>query len=849
MKQRTIWAVIGLMAVAFVGLIAVQWYWLTNAAALKERLFRAGVHRALTSVVQRLETKETQASIARSLNSLHNVKQSVKQSLSNNSQAGQRKQRQPMLSAAAASNENASVNQPNSHPPRKSSLPSSSSTSSSEGVPNGVTSAGTAPNGAATMSSSKMSSSKMDAPTPQPSKRSQHSSQHNDRPPISNEVPTVPPLPPAPNGQPTLIVQHQGQTIRVVIPSMPPELRDMLVGRLRGKLDATRETKETKEVKEIRDLLRPEEFARFDSSRKTLRQLMEQGEYRKALKARRVAQLEWQIAQRERLRHAKDYASNHRHTQLSNRRNEARAAIDGEVERQFDRQIDRQFDQDNRSTERRREMQHHILTMQRTIDEQRRLFGFSLQTADSVVQMFFHQQADGFSIDVSSAPVIPKSAPNAVPSGNIHPPTAAKRRSPTEQPTNRAVSLATGATERNRARVTELRQQNHHQPRERDTIEKIVYRADLIEKVLEDMTRRSRNICERLDTAELAAMLSAALKEQDIHLPFELAVQRAFPDSILLVKASTHTQHAPVVPLLLNSEFKARLFPNDLIGEHQFLLVRFPDYQPDTTLAFTPVLAASAVSMALILGCFGFVMLAFVQQKKLSDMKTDFINNMTHELKTPIATIAIASEALQDDHLRTDPQRVERFVGVIYEENKRLASHVETVLQAAQMERGELQLALAETNIHDLVETAVESLALQLEQKQGQLLCRLEATKAECIADETHLTNVIFNLLDNAIKYSPERPHITITTRNTAQHLVLTVEDRGLGMSKEAQKHVFEKFYRVPTGNRHDVKGFGLGLSYVQSIVEAHGGSVSVQSELGKGSRFELLLPAGATQA
>jgi len=837
MKQRTIWAVIGLMALAFVGLIAVQWYWLTNAAALKERLFRAGVHRALTSVVQRLETNETRTSIARSLNSLN----TAKQSLASTSHVGQRKQRQPVLPVVTASQEQPPTNHPNGRAngrangqaneqtSRKSQLPPNPPKPLSEGITGGVPAnptAPTAPNGVLMMNLSKIPSRTM-----QPPKRGQQ----NDQPPVGNEAP---PVPPAPSGQPTVVVQHQGQTIRVVIPSMPPEIRDVLVGRVRGKLDANRETKDIKEVKELRDLLRPEEFVRFDSSKKTLRQLMEQGEYRKALKA-------WQMAQRERLKHAKDYANHRRHNPPSDRHNEARTGLDGESERQFDRQIE----QDDRLNERRREIHNNILAMQRTMEEQRRLFGFSLQTTDSVVQMFFNQQADGFSIDVSSAPVLPKSVPNAVPNGNTNLPAVAKRRSPPEQPANRAVSLATGATERNRAQVAAFRQQNQQQPRERDTIEKIVYRADLIEKVLEDMTTRSRNICERLDTAELAAMLSAALKEHDIHLPFELGVQREFPDSILLVKASAHARHAPVVPLLLNSEFKARLFPNDLIGEQQLLLVRFPDYQPATMLTFNPVLAASAASMALILGCFGFVMLAFVQQKKLSDMKTDFINNMTHELKTPIATIAIASEALQDDHVRADLQRVERFVGVIHEENKRLASHVETVLQAAQMERGELQLALAETNIHDLVETAVESLALQLEQKQGQLLCRLEATKAELIADETHLTNVIFNLLDNAMKYSPERPHITITTRNTAQHLVLTVEDRGLGMSKEAQKHVFEKFYRVPTGNRHDVKGFGLGLSYVQSIVEAHGGSVSVQSELGKGSRFELLLPAGMTQA
>jgi two-component system phosphate regulon sensor histidine kinase PhoR len=245
----------------------------------------------------------------------------------------------------------------------------------------------------------------------------------------------------------------------------------------------------------------------------------------------------------------------------------------------------------------------------------------------------------------------------------------------------------------------------------------------------------------------------------------------------------------------------------------------------------------------MIVGCFGFTLVALLKQKKLSDMKTDFINNMTHELKTPIATISIASEALKDTHVRSEGQRVERFVNIIHDENKRLAGHVEKVLQAAQMDRGDLKLKLQITDVHTLVETAAESLTLQVEQKNGSIELHLDAVNPCVEADETHLTNVIFNLLDNANKYTPDAPHLVITTRNTAQGLALTVQDNGIGMTREAQKHIFEKFYRVPTGNRHDVKGFGLGLNYVQTIVEAHGGSISVKSDLGKGSTFEVLLP------
>jgi two-component system phosphate regulon sensor histidine kinase PhoR len=321
-------------------------------------------------------------------------------------------------------------------------------------------------------------------------------------------------------------------------------------------------------------------------------------------------------------------------------------------------------------------------------------------------------------------------------------------------------------------------------------------------------------------------------------------------DSMLIVRTSTHNQNDPSTPhhsvALRASEFQVQLFPNDIWGseEKEYLAVHFPDYAPGLTLAgIAPVLGSSVIFLLLIVGCFGFTLVALMKQKKLSDMKTDFINNMTHELKTPIATISIASEALKDTHVRSEGVRVERFVNIIHDENKRLAGHVEKVLQAAQMDRGELNLKLVPTNTHTLIEAVANSLALQLEQKQGRIELRLEAHTSVLQADEAHFRNVLMNLLDNANKYTPEAPHIIVSTRNTAQALLITISDNGIGMSREAQKQIFEKFYRVPTGNRHDVKGFGLGLNYVKTIVEAHGGTVSVKSEQGKGSTFEVTMP------
>jgi two-component system phosphate regulon sensor histidine kinase PhoR len=322
---------------------------------------------------------------------------------------------------------------------------------------------------------------------------------------------------------------------------------------------------------------------------------------------------------------------------------------------------------------------------------------------------------------------------------------------------------------------------------------------------------------------------------------------------MLIVRTSTANNAAPATPYvstaLRTSEFQVQLFPNDILGneEKDYLAVHFPDQTRGLTLAgIAPVLGSSALFLLLIMGCFGFTLLALMKQKKLSDMKTDFINNMTHELKTPIATISIASEALKDDHVRSESVRVERFVNIIHDENKRLAGHVEKVLQAAQMDRGELNLKFVPTDAHELIETVADSLALQLEQKQGRIELCLEAHTPIVQADEAHFRNVLVNLLDNANKYSPDTPHIIVSTRNTAQALVLTIQDNGIGMTREAQKQIFEKFYRVPTGNRHDVKGFGLGLNYVKTIVEAHGGTVSVKSEQSKGSTFEVVMPLSA---
>ena len=224
-------------------------------------------------------------------------------------------------------------------------------------------------------------------------------------------------------------------------------------------------------------------------------------------------------------------------------------------------------------------------------------------------------------------------------------------------------------------------------------------------------------------------------------------------------------------------------------------------------------------------------------------MKTDFINNMTHEFKTPIATISLATDSITSPMIINSPDKIKRFVDIIRQENRRMNSQVERVLQMALIDKKDFQINLEELNIHDVIQQAVDNFSLQIEKREGSIITHLDAERPIIEGDATHITSVIHNLLDNANKYSPEKPQVTVSTRNVPMGVEITVTDRGVGISKEARKNIFDKFYRVSTGNIHDVKGFGLGLSYVKAIITAHKGLIDVKSETGKGSSFILTLP------
>jgi two-component system phosphate regulon sensor histidine kinase PhoR len=232
-----------------------------------------------------------------------------------------------------------------------------------------------------------------------------------------------------------------------------------------------------------------------------------------------------------------------------------------------------------------------------------------------------------------------------------------------------------------------------------------------------------------------------------------------------------------------------------------------------------------------------------LNQKKISEIKSDFINNMTHELKTPLATISLAIDAIGNEKVMDNREKIRYFSGIIKEENKRMNKQVESILQSALLEKNEISLNLQVTDVHEVITHTVENLQLQLAAKQGQVELRLDAINPIIMADDVHFSNVIFNLLDNAIKYSKEHLEVVISTYSTRKSLVITIADNGIGMSRDTISRIFEKFYRAHTGNVHNVKGFGLGLSYVKAIVDAHKGKIKVESAVGKGSKFTMEFP------
>lgn len=369
-----------------------------------------------------------------------------------------------------------------------------------------------------------------------------------------------------------------------------------------------------------------------------------------------------------------------------------------------------------------------------------------------------------------------------------------------------------------------------------DKILKTNLKIDLMNQAFAELAEGQKAILDRLDTAKLKSMLKAHLQERGISEAFELGILDD-EGQIIGIGPQIDTN------LLHTQGMQAKLFPNDILGKDNFIYVYFPAKNSHVLRQVWLPISSSIVFILVIIFCFIYAIQVILRQKALSDIKNDFINNMTHEFKTPLATVSLAVEALQDPDLSAHDKFRSRYLGIIKDENKRLVSQVEKVLQAAALDKQDFKLKIESVNLAELLESNVEHISLQVEKKGGRIEFYNQLRNHEIEGDAFHLTHIFNNLLDNANKYSKEIPLIKLTAKEDGNHVVVIIQDNGIGMSKDAQKKIFDKFYRVPTGNVHDVKGFGLGLSYVKTMIEAHHGEIHVQSEPGKGSTFTINLP------
>jgi two-component system phosphate regulon sensor histidine kinase PhoR len=334
-------------------------------------------------------------------------------------------------------------------------------------------------------------------------------------------------------------------------------------------------------------------------------------------------------------------------------------------------------------------------------------------------------------------------------------------------------------------------------------------------------------------TKDIQSIIAQELGHNGIYLPFEFSI---ITNDWNYLKSAGYNEE-----LMYNKAFNKPLTPD---GDYYLSLYI---YQPNNYLLRKAswTLIISIAFTAIIIATFIITLRTALSQKKISEIKTDFINNMTHEFKTPIATISLATDALSNPKVLSRIEQIEYYTDIIRDENRRMHKQVERILNAAQTESNVLELNIRTVDVHAVIEMAEANIALRVTEKKGRLVTHLNANPYFIKADEVHFSNVINNLMDNALKYSKQTPVIEITTSNNKMgDLIIRVSDNGIGMTKEALKHIFDKFYRAHTGNIHNVKGFGLGLSYVKKVIEAHRAKIKVDSSLGKGSVFTLVFPS-----
>ncbi|WP_435412606.1 sensor histidine kinase [Psychroserpens mesophilus] len=360
----------------------------------------------------------------------------------------------------------------------------------------------------------------------------------------------------------------------------------------------------------------------------------------------------------------------------------------------------------------------------------------------------------------------------------------------------------------------------------------------LLEKAqFESITRdqfKNIPIYKRVSVDDVSYLLQQQLNNNGIDTGFEFAIyDRDLATKVQSENFDLNPDSTIGIPVFLD---------NDNQSDYM-LYVDFPQRRKFLLSSILGMIALSILFTSIIVIAYSSAIYQLIKQRRISQIKTDFINNMTHEFKTPIATINLALDSIRNPKIIGDQEKVMRYLKMIKDENKRMNAQVENVLRISKLEKNELNISKERIKLHDIIEDAVSHIELIVEDSKGYVKVHLEAEKSSVLANETHFTNVIVNILDNAVKYSESSPKIDVYTENVGNNIILKIADQGNGMSKQVQKRVFEKFYREHTGNVHNVKGHGLGLAYVKRIVDDHQGHISVESEKGKGSVFTIKLP------
>lgn len=358
----------------------------------------------------------------------------------------------------------------------------------------------------------------------------------------------------------------------------------------------------------------------------------------------------------------------------------------------------------------------------------------------------------------------------------------------------------------------------------------------LMNKLTFQINDRNKSLIERIPPKVLDSIIQKEFENRSIPEKYFYGIKQSRNKFEYISKGTDST-------LLSKSSFSIVLFPNDILKRNEQLTISFPSKIEFLFYSILPIVISSVVFSLIMIVGFIYVISTVFTQKKLAEIKSDFINNMTHEFKTPIATISIANESLKNPKVYSSPEKMDYYTGVIRDENKRMLRQVEVMLQMAQLEKGELKLKHEAINLKEVIEEAINSSLLSVENKNGKITFDATDLNPKINGDRNHLVNVFSNLIDNSIKYSDKPPEIKIFLKDVNGHIQIAVADNGIGMTKEVQKRIFDTFFRATSGNVHDVKGFGLGLSYVKAIVEQHKGSIFVDSEINNGSTFTIDLP------